>query len=214
LNKWWRERITDAFHKVFYRFDDQVVWRQATWMGIPALKCPFDLWVYQEILWELRPDLIIECGTYLGGSALFLASICDQLGHGQVFTIDINLSGERPEHPRIRYWHGSSLEPETIKAVEPLVSPGDTVIVILDSDHHKNHVLSELQIYSRFVSLGSYLIVEDTNLNGHPVWPGFGPGPMEAVNEFMKGTDQFVIDRSREKFYMTFNPGGYLKRVV
>ena len=214
MNKWWRERITDAFHKVFYRFDDQVVWRQATWMGIPALKCPFDLWVYQEILWELRPDLIIECGTYLGGSALFLASICDQLGHGQVFTIDINLSGERPEHPRIRYWHGSSLEPETIKAVEPLVSPGDTVIVILDSDHHKNHVLSELQIYSRFVSLGSYLIVEDTNLNGHPVWPGFGPGPMEAVNEFMKGTDQFVIDRSREKFYMTFNPGGYLKRVV
>lgn len=183
-------------------------------MGVPALKCPFDLWVYQEIISELRPNLIIESGTYLGGSALFMASICDQLGHGHVFSMDKTMIEGRPEHPRICYWHGSSVDPETLQAVESLVASGDPVMVVLDSDHHKDHVLREIQIYSRFVSLGSYLIVEDTNINGHPVWPDFGPGPMEAVDEFMKNTDQFILDRSREKFYLTFNPGGYLKRVA
>jgi len=89
----------------------------------------------------------------------------------------------------------------------------EKAIVILDSDHGKEHVLDELRIYSRFVSRDSYLIVEDTNLNGHPVNPDFGPGPMEAVQDFLKNNDQFIIDKSREKFYLTFSPGGFLRRV-
>jgi cephalosporin hydroxylase len=85
--------------------------------------------------------------------------------------------------------------------------------VILDSDHSQTHVRAELQAYAPMVSLGSYLVVEDTNVNGHPVLPDFGPGPMEATQEFLISHNEFVRDPSREKFMMTFNPGGFLRRV-
>lgn len=86
-------------------------------------------------------------------------------------------------------------------------------MVILDSDHSKVHVLNELRIYSKLVTKGNYLIVEDTCINGHPVCQGFGPGPMEAVEEFLKENQDFVVDRTREKFYLTFNPKGGLRRI-
>jgi cephalosporin hydroxylase len=213
VRQWWRKWVTGQFHKIFYRYDDQVAWRQATWLGAPALKCPFDLWVYQEIIFELRPDWIIESGTYQGGSALFLAGICDQIGHGQVLTIDVKIYDGRPQHARLTYLHGSSTAPETLSAVQSRIGPGDAVMVILDSEHGQPHVLQEMRAYSSMVSVGSYLVVEDTNLNGHPVWPDFGPGPMEAVRSFLKENQAFVSDLSREKFYLTFNPCGYLKRV-
>jgi cephalosporin hydroxylase len=89
----------------------------------------------------------------------------------------------------------------------------EKVIVILDSDHHKEHVLNELRIYSRFVTPGSYLVVEDTNINGHPVLSSFGPGPMEAIHEFLKDNKNFVVDEGREKFFLTFNPKGFLAKV-
>jgi cephalosporin hydroxylase len=182
-------------------------------MGIPAQKCPLDLWVYQEILWEIRPDLIIECGTAQGGSALFLASICDLLNKGKIISIDIEDRKDRPLHRRIEYWLGSSIQEEIMARVKSETENKGKVMIILDSDHHKEHVLKELHIYSPFVSQGSYLIVEDTNINGHPVLSEFGPGPMEAVTEFLKGNADFVIDEGKEKFFMTFNPRGFLLRV-
>jgi cephalosporin hydroxylase len=94
-----------------------------------------------------------------------------------------------------------------------MISPSDTVLVILDSDHSKQHVLNELRLYHSFVTEGSYLIVEDSNINGHPVLPQFGPGPMEALDEFLQENDDFVIDESKHKFLITFNPRGYLKKV-
>ena len=94
-----------------------------------------------------------------------------------------------------------------------LLGQGNHLLVLLDSDHSREHVLDELRAYSPLVTPGSYVIVEDTNLNGHPVWPDFGPGPMEAVDIFLSESDDFVIDTSREKFYLTWNPRGYLKRV-
>ena len=190
-----------------------LVWREANWLGKPTLKCPFDLWIYQELLYELRPDVIIETGTFLGGSALYLASVCELIDQGRVISIDNKTYADQPTHTRLRYLHGSSVASETVAAIQRQVQPGDVVMVILDSDHSKAHVLREMQIYSQLVTLGSYLIVEDTNINGHPVWPDFGPGPMEAVETFLKGDDRFMIDRAREKFYLTFNPGGYLKKV-
>jgi cephalosporin hydroxylase len=108
---------------------------------------------------------------------------------------------------------GSSTSKEIVEKIKNSIKDKDRVMVILDSDHSKVHVLNELRIYSELVTRGSYLIVEDMCLNGHPVYPGFGLGPMEAVEEFLKESKDFVADRRREKYYITFNPKGYLKRI-
>ncbi|MEM6336140.1 MAG: CmcI family methyltransferase [Bacteroidota bacterium] len=210
-----QERDTvDRFHKLYY--DANLfgkTWRDTYWMGTRVAKCPLDLWIYQEILHELKPDLIVECGTLHGGSAAYMASICDLLGHGHILTIDVREREGRPIHPRVRYHTGSSTAPETLELVRSLINPGDTVLTILDSDHRKAHVLDELKLYADITTVGSYMVVEDTNLNGHPVAPEFGPGPMEALEEFMETETRYEIDASKEKFYLTFNPKGFLKRI-
>jgi len=172
-----------------------------------------DLWIYQELIYELKPDVIIETGTGSGGGTLFFASICDMVGNGRIIAIDIVDKEDRPHHNRITYLHGSSTSEEIADQVRRLISDKDKVMVSLDSYHHKEHVLRELEIYSKFVNKGSYIVVEDTNLNGHPVVPTGDPGPMEAVEEFLRGDKNFAIDKSREKFFLTFNPNGYLKRI-
>lgn len=170
------------------------------------------MWVYQEIIFEQRPDVIVETGTAFGGSALFLACMCDLVGNGKVITIDIEHKDDRPQHNRIRYVRASSTDEEVVGQVERATN-GGKAMVILDSDHSKDHVLEELHSYSQLVHKGGYIVVEDTNVNGHPVRPRFGPGPMEAVEEFLAANKDFVVDENKEKFYMTFNPRGFLKRV-
>jgi cephalosporin hydroxylase len=206
-----RNRVVTAFHRLFYNLGAQT-WSNTHWLGVPAQKCAFDLWVYQELLHELRPATIVECGTANGGSALFLASICDLLGQGSIVTIDVADYPNRPQHERITYVSGSSTDPGVFAEVKRLVSDQEPVLVILDSDHECAHVLEELRLYAPLVSPGSYLIVEDSNINGHPVLPDFGPGPAEALELFLRETDEFAVDRSREKFFVTFNPGGYLRK--
>jgi cephalosporin hydroxylase len=202
----------ERFHVLYYNTPERT-WENTYWLGTKVQKYPMDMWIYQEILYELKPDVIIESGTYLGGSALFLASICDLLDHGRVISIDVQEQLGRPEHPRILYLLGSSVEPSIIERVKAEIHNDDKVLVVLDSDHHQPHVMAELLAYGSLVSVGSYLIVEDTNINGHPVYPDFGPGPMEAVQEFLKSHPEFAVDSVREKFYITANPMGYLKRV-
>ncbi|MEI8175344.1 MAG: CmcI family methyltransferase [Candidatus Omnitrophota bacterium] len=202
------------FHKLYY--DAHAfgkTWDSMYWMGVLTNKCPMDMWVYQEIIHEIKPDLIIECGTNRGGSALFLASMCALIAHGEVVSIDIEEKEGRPRHERLQYLRGSSVSEEVLERVRGFVRGKKRVMVMLDSDHRKSHVLAELKAYNGFVTQGSYLIVEDTNINGHPVAPDFGPGPMEAVEEFLKGSKDFIVDKSKEKFYLTFNPGGYLKKI-
>ncbi|HMI99786.1 MAG TPA: CmcI family methyltransferase [Gaiellaceae bacterium] len=206
-----KRRIVTRFHRLFYDSSLQT-WSNTRWLGVGAQKCTFDLWVYQEILHELRPAVIVECGTAEGGSALFLASICDLVDHGSIVTIDIAEYTDRPEHPRITYLNGSSIDPEVFARVEQLVGDRAPVLVILDSNHERDHVLAELRLYSALVTPGSYLIVEDSNINGRPILPAFGPGPAEAIEQFLPETDEFFVDRDREKFFLTFNPGGYLRR--
>jgi cephalosporin hydroxylase len=182
-----------------------------SWMGYELLKCPLDLWIYQEILVRTRPDVVIETGTWCGGSALYLAAMLDLIGHGRVITIDAEAKPGRPEHPRIQYVHGSSTDPRIVAEVTQSVGAG-RAMVILDSDHSAQHVIEELHAYSSLVHIGDYLIVEDTIVNGHPTWPNFGPGPMEAVDKFLSENDEFAIDKRCERFLMTLHPRGYLKR--
>jgi cephalosporin hydroxylase len=204
--------VVDAFHRLYYENSKQT-WRNTRWLGVSVLKCPLDLWVYQELLTELRPDLVIETGTRFGGSALYLASIMDLLGQGQVVTVDCDWQEGLPDHPRIEYLLGSSVSEEILDQMQQRTYGKSTVMVLLDSAHDQNHVLRELHCYAPLVTKGSYLIVEDTSINGHPVLPDFGPGPAEAVDDFLATTRAFVRDPRREKYLMTFNPSGYLRRV-
>jgi cephalosporin hydroxylase len=206
-------RVIRPFHKLFYNSGVQT-WSNTHWLGVPAQKCPFDLWVYQEMLSELRPEVIVECGTASGGSALFLASICDLLGRGEIVTVDIADYPDRPEHERITYLKGSSTDPEIVDRIRELVGTRSPVMVILDSNHERDHVLEELRLYGPIVTPGSFLVVEDSNINGRPVLPDFGPGPGEALEEYLRDTDEFSTDPSREKYLLTFNPGGYLRKRV
>lgn len=216
LTKGTRENeILNEFHKLYYdSYKVSGTWSNTFWLGIPTQKYPTDLWEYQEIMNEIKPDLIIETGTYKGGSALYLASICELLKKGEIISIDINKDANLPKHKRITYLTGSSTSDEILNKLRKKIKPRDKVLVILDSDHNKNHVLNELRIYSQLVTKGSYMILEDTNINGHPAFPDFGDGPMEALKEFVEENRNFVIDRSREKFYLSANPKGYLKKIV
>ncbi len=204
--------ISSQFHKLYYHSPSRP-WLNTRWLGIPVLKCPLDFWIYQEIIHEIKPDVIIECGTYKGGSALFFAALCEFMQHGRVITIDIQTDAQRPQHERITYLLGSTIAPEIVAQVRALLRPNESVMAVLDSDHSMSYVLQEMKIYNALVTPGSYLIVEDTSINGHPVAPQYGPGPMEAVQAFLKENDAFVVDKTREKFFMSFNPNGYLKKI-
>jgi cephalosporin hydroxylase len=208
-----RDTIVRQFHRLYYHSYDRT-WKDTRYRGVTIWKCPLDLWLYQEILHDLRPDLIVETGTAFGGSAYFLGDLCDTLGlDARILTIDVADEPGRPEHPRVTYVQASSTDPAVVQQVRDAAPDGGTVLVILDSDHSRDHVLDELRAYADLVSVGSYVVVEDTNVNGHPAYPEFGPGPMEAVDAFLAEDDRFVVDESKEKFFMTFNPRGCLKKV-
>jgi cephalosporin hydroxylase len=204
--------VVRQFHDLYYR-----LWSAGadtinlSWLGHELLKCPLDLWIYQELLVRARPDFVVETGTWRGGSALYFATLFDLLGHGRVITVDIEAQPNRPAHSRIRYITGSSVDTTVIAQVREAVG-GHRAMVVLDSDHHGDHVYEEILAYSPLVQMGDYLIVEDTNINGHPALPDFGPGPMEAVDKFLSENDEFVIDQRCERFLMTLNPRGYLRR--
>jgi len=200
------------FHWLYYNAAERT-WLNTHWLGVPLLKNPLDLWIYQEIIFDLKPDWIIECGTFYGGSALYLASICELVGKGQVISIDTKKTELLSEHHRIIYLRGNSVSEEIIERLRDIIQKESVVMVLLDSCHEMSHVNNEIRIYSDFVTKDSYLIVEDSNINGHPVYSSFGPGPMEAIEAFLKDNGDFEIDQSKEKFFLTFNPNGYLKRV-
>lgn len=185
---------------------------RTTWMGVPTAKCPGDMWMYQELICALRPDVLVETGTWAGGSALYFAHVFDQLGHGRVLTIDVDAGTDRPAHPRITYHHGSSVDPATVTMVAEAVRGAGPVMVILDSDHRRDHVLAELRSYAPLVTPGSYLIVEDTTIDHHPAWPEHGPGPAAAVEQFLAEHPEFEADRDREHHLLSFAPGGFLRR--
>ena len=204
--------VVRLFHYYLYR-DATRTWHNMSWLGVPTLKNPADVWIYQEIIHKTKPDLIVETGTKFGGSALYYANLFDLIGKGRVITVDIEHQPQGvPSHPRIQYLVQSSTDPSVIEKVRSSIQPGERVMVILDSDHSQQHVRRELELYAGFVTPGCYLVVEDTNVNGHPVRRSHGPGPTEALRDFFQTNHDFDIDKDCEKFKVTFFPDGWLRR--
>jgi cephalosporin hydroxylase len=199
----------------FRQYYDLGVWKRQHYRGIRILKVPTDLWNYQEIFSERRIEWVVETGSAHGGSALYFADLLALAGApGKVLTIDVSHAAlQLRQHPRIEFILASSAAEETAKRVAQLLPPQrGALFMILDSDHSKAHVLRELQVMTPLLRSGDYLVVEDTCVNGHPVRPEFGPGPMEALEEFLRTRgDLFLPDAEREaKFGFTAAPAGYL----
>jgi cephalosporin hydroxylase len=195
--------MAEVFHKL----------SEITWLGYKIQKNPLDLWNYQSLLYDLKPDILIECGTWHGGSALFFSNIMDCVCHGNIFTIDTWKWPLRPQHPRITYVDGSSVDPDIVEAIRTYTCQVHRVMVILDSDHTKAHVLKELDFWAPHVTVGQYLVVEDTNIHGHPIRTDLPEGPWEAVHEWLPDHPEFVIDHNLECLG-TASPDGWLRRVT
>ena len=187
---------------------------QQKWLGHDIIKTPWDCWSYQEIIWETRPDYVIELGVMFGGATHFYANLLDLVGHGEVLGIDITLEKAKPaENKRITYLEGSSTSPEMLAQVRAKVQ-GKRVMVIADSDHEKNHVLAEIRAYAPFVHVGGYFIVEDSLNDVMGYHPVPNQGPKAAAEAFLAESDQFVLDRRwGERYIMSLNPNGFLLRV-
>lgn len=216
LSKKWI--IETAKHRYSYHF---------TWMGRPIIQYPQDMIAMQEIIWEVKPDLIIETGIAHGGSLVFYASLLELIGNGEVLGIDIDIRKHNrteienhPMYKRISMIEGSSIDKNTVNKVNEFAKDKHKIIVVLDSNHTHEHVYEELKAYSELVTKGSYLVVFDTCVEDMPgelfedrPW-GYGNNPKTAVLEFLKSTDRFQIDKTIEdKLLITVAPSGYLKCV-
>lgn len=217
LSRIWVREISP--HKYPYNF---------TWMGRPIIQFPQDIMAMQEIIWEVKPDLIIETGIAHGGSLILYASMLELLGgDGEILGIDVDIRQhnrvEIESHSmfkRITMIEGSSIDEKIAQQVYDFAEGKNTVLVLLDSNHTHDHVLKELQLYSSLVTKNSYLVVFDTLIEDMPdnlfqdrPW-GKGNNPKTAVWEFLKTNKRFEIDKNIEaKLLITVAPDGYLKCV-
>lgn len=205
----------DVWQRYFY---EQARHGMVYWRGVQLVKHPMDMVVFAEVIHTVMPRVIIETGTRTGGSALFFADMMKIGGvpAGRVVTVDV----AEPDTPftdeRIRFLRGSSVNLEVLDEVHTLAANRAPRMVMLDSDHSPEHVYAELEAYHYLVTPGSYLIVEDTNI-ANPVdrvIAEFGDGPRVALEKWLPDHPEFVPDRFRERFGVTFNPGAWLRRVA
>lgn len=179
---------------------------QTFWKGRQILKSPLDLWVAQEIIWETKPDVLIETGSKWGGSAYFYGDL-----GVEVHSIDLAPPKTPHPHPNVTYYTGYSVSGRNLAMIGQAVS-GRRTMVVLDSDHHKANVLAELEAFAPFVSQGCYLICEDTHASG--TYAEFvDDGPAEALAEWLPDHPEFRPDRTREKWGVTMHRGGWLLRI-
>jgi len=200
-----------------------------SWMGRPIIAYPQDMIAMQEIIWEVKPDLIIETGVAHGGSIVYYASLLELIGgDGLVVGIDIDIRQYNRElieaHPmkkRIQLFEGSSVSDEIVKEVKKIASQKKKIMVCLDSNHTHEHVLQELNLYADLTTMGSYCVVFDTVIEEMPKnWDwgtrgwGVGNNPKTAISEFLKTNDNFIVNTNVDgKLLISVAPGGYLKRV-
>lgn len=203
----WHDLIKE-FNKLYHALGIQT-WDNTKYRGVKILKAPTDMWIYQELIYEIKPDLIIETGSYQGGSALYMRDILDKVyPEGKIISIDLFRDEIRYDVnvPGIIFYQGSSVADETLIYVKAHIEVYrcKKVMVILDSDHSEEHVLKELALYMPLVTVGSILIVEDTNNN---------PGPLAAVRKIFP-CEGWKKNLMCEKFMLTFNRDGYWERVA
>lgn len=206
-----------AHHRMMY---------EVTWLGRPIIQFPTDIAAVQELLWTVRPDVVIETGVAHGGSLILSASILELIGNGRVIGIDIEIRSHNREaieaHPlahRIELIEGSSVADETIEEVRGRIAGAGTVLVFLDSNHSEAHVAKELELYAAFVTPGSYLVAHD----GAQAWvweiPGGKPewkndNPLDAIHKFVASHPEFTIDPHWTRLGITSSPDGFLKRAA
>jgi cephalosporin hydroxylase len=204
------EEMKNSYLKWFHKYCHFTM----KWMGRPAYKTPFDAWVYQEIIFETKPSVVIEIGTHSGGSTLFLANILDAIGNGKVIGIDIDNSKTKDlNHDRITWITGNAVDSSVIDNVKQLISDNDKVMIIEDSSHEYTNTLDILKKYSPLVSNGCYFIVEDGICKENYI-DGPKPGPFDAIHEFLKTHLEYQIDKKMEKFLLTYNPDGFLQKIT
>ena len=212
------ERVEQASREIATVFHDlkEQTFATTTWLGVPLVKTPMDMVVLQQIIAETRPELIVETGVYVGGSAMLYASVQEMLGiDGKVIAVDVDLSFVHEkvrENPRIELLEGSSVDPEIVSQIRA-AARGKRTMVDLDSDHRAHHVLEELRTFSDLVSPNCYLVVEDSWFGGRPVRADAIPGPSEALDAWLAEEPPFELDRWRERYLLTQNPRGYMRRL-
>ncbi len=187
---------------------------KSTYFGVKAIKSPLDFWVYHELIYEIKPDIIIEIGNYKGGHTLALAHILDNLkNEGKVIGLDINHEGVPPivkQHPKITLITGDACK--NFQKVKDMIKNTDKVLILEDSAHTYENTLNILKTFNSLVTKGSWFIVEDSICH-HGLDCGPNPGPYEAIEDFIKENKNFEIDRLKERFLLTWNPKGYLRRI-
>lgn len=219
--------LNDAMKQIYPKLADYRYTYNFNWMGRPIIQLPQDMIAMQEIIWEVKPDLIIETGIAHGGSLIFYSSMLELIGNGEILGIDIDIREhnkveieKHPMYKRITMFEGSSVSEEMAARVHEFAKNKKKILLILDSNHTHEHVLKELELYSSLVTKDSYLIVFDTGIEDMEEdtytdrpW-GKGNNPKTAVWEFLKTNDSFVIDKEFEsKLLLTVAPDGYLRRV-
>jgi cephalosporin hydroxylase len=191
-------------------YQASVAMKQVHYRGVPSWKNVFDLWVIQEIIHETQPETVVEIGTKFGGTTLWLSDVMKTVASGSVISVDL----KRPQidfPENVQFIQGDSIAPETVSQVKRLCENHRTMLMT-DGNHAAEHVFQELVLYGPMVALGCYFIVEDGIVDVMD-WPQYQPGPLVAVQRFLGENNSFVIDERREKFILTYAPGGFLRRV-
>jgi cephalosporin hydroxylase len=220
--------LTALDHRIIAASDQRSYSYMWTWLGLPVIQMPSDIVLMQEIIWENRPQVIVETGFARGGSTILYSTVLELIGEGTVVAVDIEFREHNraavESHPlghRVRYVEGSSTDDDVLAQVSSLIDGAERVMVVLDSDHTHDHVLEEMRRYAPLVTPGQFLVVADTVVEHIPVqehrprrW-GPGDNPQTAVDQFLaENPDTFDVDAwSNNKLLMSSSRGGYLRKL-